>query len=65
MDLKLEELQANMFAPEVYEEVRKQAEQNRAQALQSKMASQESPEAMATRLHVGVACNDYKYSAVL
>ena len=57
MDLKLEELQANMFAPELYERLRLLDDQNRAQAWQTKMASQESPEAVAPQLlTVGVAC---------
>lgn len=50
MDLKLEELQANMFAPELYERLRLLDDQNRAQAWQTKMASQESPEAVAPQL---------------
>ena len=51
MDLKLEELQANMFAPELYERLRQQAKQHRAQVWQIKMASQESPEPLAPQLH--------------
>lgn len=56
MDLKLEELQANMFPLEVYEQVRLLCEQDRAQALQMQMASQESPaESVAPKLH-GQCC---------
>lgn len=47
MDLKLDELQANMFAAEVYQKARFINEMKRAQALQTKMAS-ESPEKMAS-----------------
>ena len=50
MDLKLDELQANMFAAEVYEKARFIDRMKRAQALQTKMASQESPEPLAPQL---------------
>ena len=58
IDLKLEELQANMFPGEVYEKARILCQQDRAQALQMQMASQESPaESVAPKLHgQGCAC---------